>query len=179
MLHKYCAVNKDFKMICDYWSSVGSDQQVAVLDVEWLECFGASGSSTGSRQTGLGQWHTQRAEVSDSRDRKNLHSHRLLYSHHAWCWFHLFSNIIYSLGSVKLHEGPTPLRVEALVLIGQLKIMTAKLLPSFLCCLNDEFDVVRRQACSTAASLMLKDEMVRPRGSSFPTEQQDGGAHSK
>ncbi|XP_053489232.1 HEAT repeat-containing protein 4 isoform X3 [Ictalurus furcatus] len=63
--------------------------------------------------------------------------------------------------SVKLHEGPTHLRVEALVLIGQLKIMTAKLLPSFLCCLNDEFDVVRRQACSTAASLMLKDEMIQ------------------
>ncbi|KAF4083933.1 hypothetical protein AMELA_G00123020 [Ameiurus melas] len=63
--------------------------------------------------------------------------------------------------SVKLHEGPTHLRVEALVLIGQLKIMTAKLLPSFLCCLNDEFVAVRRQACSTAASLMIKDEMIQ------------------
>ncbi|KAK2843279.1 hypothetical protein Q7C36_011494 [Tachysurus vachellii] len=62
---------------------------------------------------------------------------------------------------VKLHEGPTPWRVEALVLIGQLKIMTAKLLPSFLHCLNDEFAVVRKQACSAAASLMIKDEMIQ------------------
>ncbi|XP_027028378.2 HEAT repeat-containing protein 4 [Tachysurus fulvidraco] len=62
---------------------------------------------------------------------------------------------------VKLHEGPTPWRVEALVLIGQLKIMTAKLLPSFLNCLNDEFSVVRKQACSAAASLMIKDEMIQ------------------
>ncbi|XP_034164043.2 HEAT repeat-containing protein 4 [Pangasianodon hypophthalmus] len=63
--------------------------------------------------------------------------------------------------SVKLHEGPTPWRVEALVLIGQLKIMTAKLLPSFLRCLNDESVVVRKQACSTAASLLIKDEMIQ------------------
>ncbi|KAK3537084.1 hypothetical protein QTP70_002097 [Hemibagrus guttatus] len=62
---------------------------------------------------------------------------------------------------VKLHEGPTPWRVEALVLIGQLKIMTAKLLPSFLHCLNDEFVVVRKLACLAAASLMIKDEMIQ------------------
>ncbi|KAG7328177.1 hypothetical protein KOW79_008121 [Hemibagrus wyckioides] len=62
---------------------------------------------------------------------------------------------------VKLHEGPTPWRVEALVLIGQLKIMTAKLLPSFLHCLNDDFVVVRKLACSAAASLLIKDEMIQ------------------
>ncbi|XP_046710891.1 HEAT repeat-containing protein 4 [Silurus meridionalis] len=63
--------------------------------------------------------------------------------------------------SAKLHEGPTSWRVQALILIGQLKIMTAKLLASFLRCLTDEFVVVRKQACSTAASLMIKDEMIQ------------------
>ncbi|TSQ46658.1 HEAT repeat-containing protein 4 [Bagarius yarrelli] len=63
--------------------------------------------------------------------------------------------------SVKLCSGPTPWRVEALVLIGQLKIMTSKLLPGFLECLNDEFVVVRNQACLAAASLMIKDEMIQ------------------
>ncbi|KAI4900406.1 hypothetical protein NFI96_017776 [Prochilodus magdalenae] len=61
---------------------------------------------------------------------------------------------------VKLTEGQTSCRVEALVLIGQLKIMTAKLLPAFLLCLIDDFVVVRKQACLTAASLMVKDEMI-------------------
>ncbi|KAI5616831.1 HEAT repeat-containing protein 4, partial [Silurus asotus] len=63
--------------------------------------------------------------------------------------------------SAKLHKGPTSWRVQALILIGQLKIMTAKLLASFLRCLTDEFVVVRKQACSTAASLMIKDEMIQ------------------
>ncbi|XP_053365794.1 HEAT repeat-containing protein 4 [Clarias gariepinus] len=63
--------------------------------------------------------------------------------------------------SVKLHEGPTHWRVDALVLISQLKIMTAKLLPAFLRCLNDEFVVVRKQACSTAASLIIKHETLQ------------------
>ncbi|XP_076833631.1 HEAT repeat-containing protein 4 isoform X2 [Brachyhypopomus gauderio] len=61
---------------------------------------------------------------------------------------------------VKLDKGPFSWRVEALVLIGQLKIMTAKLLPTFLRCLNDDFVVVRKQACMTAASLQIKDETI-------------------
>ncbi|XP_072545808.1 HEAT repeat-containing protein 4 isoform X2 [Salminus brasiliensis] len=61
---------------------------------------------------------------------------------------------------VKLEEGPTSWRVGALALLGQLKIMTAKMLPAFLRCMNDDFVVVRKQACLTAASLMLKDEMI-------------------
>lgn len=65
------------------------------------------------------------------------------------------------LCSVKLHEGPTSWRLEALVLIGQLNIMTAKLLPSFLSCLSDLYVSVRKQACLTAASLRIKDQMVR------------------
>lgn len=153
-------------MICDSWSYIGSDQQVVVLDVEWLEWFGASGSSTGFGQTGLRQRHTQWIVVTD----KNIHSNRLLYCPNmlnaGFVW-----NKTVSLGSVKLHKGPTAWRVEALVLIGQLKIMTAKLLPSFLHCLNDEFVVVRKWACSVAASLLIKDEMVRTWILPFPTEQ--------
>ncbi|XP_067224292.1 HEAT repeat-containing protein 4-like isoform X2 [Chanodichthys erythropterus] len=62
--------------------------------------------------------------------------------------------------SAKLEEGPTAWRVEALILIGQLKIMTPKLLPTFLRCFNDDFVTVRKQACLTAASLMMKDQSI-------------------
>lgn len=65
------------------------------------------------------------------------------------------------LHSAKLEEGPTAWRVEALILIGQLKVMTPKLLPSFLRCFNDDFVTVRKQACLTAASLMMEDQLVR------------------
>ncbi|XP_046907935.1 HEAT repeat-containing protein 4 [Hypomesus transpacificus] len=61
---------------------------------------------------------------------------------------------------VKLEEGPASWKVEALVLVGTLQIMTVKLLPIFLRCLQDDFVVVRKQACLTAATLMMKDEMV-------------------
>ncbi|XP_066510505.1 HEAT repeat-containing protein 4 [Hoplias malabaricus] len=61
---------------------------------------------------------------------------------------------------VKLNEGPTYWQVEALVLIGHLKIMTPKLLPAFLRCLNNDFTAVRKQACLSAASLRMKDEMI-------------------
>ncbi|XP_031436401.2 HEAT repeat-containing protein 4 [Clupea harengus] len=62
--------------------------------------------------------------------------------------------------SEKLEEGQGSWRVEALVLIGQLRIMTAKLLPPFLLCLNDSFVAVRTQGCHTAGKLKLKDSMV-------------------
>lgn len=62
--------------------------------------------------------------------------------------------------STKLEEGPTAWRLEALILIGQLKIMTPKLLPTFLRCFNDDFVTVRKQACLTAASLMMEDQAV-------------------
>ncbi|ROL44979.1 HEAT repeat-containing protein 4 [Anabarilius grahami] len=62
--------------------------------------------------------------------------------------------------SAKLEEGPTAWRVEALILIGQLKIMTPKLLPTFLRCFNDDFVTVRKQACLTAASLMMEDQLI-------------------
>lgn len=65
------------------------------------------------------------------------------------------------LHSAKLEEGPTACRLEALILIGQLKIMTPKLLLTFLRCFNDDFVTVRKQACLTAASLMMEDQSVR------------------
>ncbi|XP_015194728.2 HEAT repeat-containing protein 4 [Lepisosteus oculatus] len=60
----------------------------------------------------------------------------------------------------KLEEAPPSWRVEALSLLAQLEIMTAKLLPAFLCCLSDDYAAVRKQACQTAAALGIKDEMV-------------------
>ncbi|KAL1258323.1 hypothetical protein QQF64_011567 [Cirrhinus molitorella] len=62
--------------------------------------------------------------------------------------------------SVKLEEGPAAWRVEALIFIGQLNIMTPKLLPTFLRCFNDDFVAVRKQACLTAASLKMDDQLV-------------------
>ncbi|KAK7153152.1 hypothetical protein R3I93_011148 [Phoxinus phoxinus] len=62
--------------------------------------------------------------------------------------------------SGKLEEGPIAWRLEALILIGQLKIMTPKLLPTFLRCFNDDYVTVRKQACLTAASLMMEDQSV-------------------
>ncbi|XP_051502420.1 HEAT repeat-containing protein 4 [Myxocyprinus asiaticus] len=62
--------------------------------------------------------------------------------------------------SVKLKEGPTACRVEALVFIGQLSIMTPKLLPTFLQCFKDDFVAVRLQACLTAASLKMEDQLI-------------------
>lgn len=63
--------------------------------------------------------------------------------------------------SEKLEEGPGSRRVEALVLIGQLHIMTAKLLRPFLLCLSDSYVAVRKQGCHTAGELMMTDSMVR------------------
>ncbi|XP_035388372.1 HEAT repeat-containing protein 4 [Electrophorus electricus] len=69
-------------------------------------------------------------------------------------------SVIHDELRVRLDKGPFSWRVEALVLMGQLKIMTAKLLPTFLRCLKDDFVVVRKQACLTAASLQIKDETI-------------------
>ncbi|KAI7804613.1 putative HEAT repeat-containing protein 4, partial [Triplophysa rosa] len=62
--------------------------------------------------------------------------------------------------SVKLKEGPNVLRLEALIFIDQLNIMTPKLLPNFLQCFNDVYVAVRTQACLTAATLMIEDQAV-------------------
>uniref|UniRef100_A0A8D0RBB9 HEAT repeat-containing protein 4 n=1 Tax=Sus scrofa TaxID=9823 RepID=A0A8D0RBB9_PIG len=61
---------------------------------------------------------------------------------------------------VKLGQGNSQERVEALILIRELKLMTAKLLPSFLNCFSDDFMAVRRAACLAAGALQIRDEMV-------------------
>ncbi|KAJ8353578.1 hypothetical protein SKAU_G00211450 [Synaphobranchus kaupii] len=61
---------------------------------------------------------------------------------------------------VQLEEGPSSLRVEALVLLAELQIMTTRLIPSLLGCLRDDFVAVRKQACLTAAALSTKDEVI-------------------
>lgn len=69
---------------------------------------------------------------------------------------------------VKLSQGNPQERVEALSLIGRLKLMTAKLLPSFLNCFSDDFMAVRRAACLAAGALQIRDEMVS-QGNMFPS----------
>uniref|UniRef100_G3TDN0 HEAT repeat containing 4 n=1 Tax=Loxodonta africana TaxID=9785 RepID=G3TDN0_LOXAF len=61
---------------------------------------------------------------------------------------------------VKLGQGNSQERVEALSLIGGLKLMTPKLLPNFLNCFNDDFVAVRREACLAAGALQIRDKMV-------------------
>lgn len=64
------------------------------------------------------------------------------------------------LSRVKLKRGDCQTRVEALTLIGWLKLMTAKLLPSFLQCFVDDFVAVRKEACQAAGALKIKDDSV-------------------
>ncbi|XP_043845460.1 HEAT repeat-containing protein 4 [Dromiciops gliroides] len=59
-----------------------------------------------------------------------------------------------------LGQGNSRERVDALSLIGWLKLMTAKLLPDFLNCFSDDFVAVRREACLAAGALRIKDKMV-------------------
>ncbi|XP_032338217.1 LOW QUALITY PROTEIN: HEAT repeat-containing protein 4 [Camelus ferus] len=61
---------------------------------------------------------------------------------------------------VKLGQGNPHERVEALSLIRGLKLMTAKLLPSFLNCFSDDFMAVRQAACLAAGALQIRDKMV-------------------
>nr|KAF6500328.1 HEAT repeat containing 4 [Molossus molossus] len=61
---------------------------------------------------------------------------------------------------VKLDQGNPQQRVEALSLIGGLKLMTAKLLPSFLHCFYDDFMAVRQAACLAAGALQIRNTMV-------------------
>ncbi|XP_054825917.1 HEAT repeat-containing protein 4, partial [Eublepharis macularius] len=61
---------------------------------------------------------------------------------------------------VKLQRGDCQTKVEALTLIGWLKLMTAKLLPSFLQCFSDDFVAVRKEACQAAGALRITEESV-------------------
>uniref|UniRef100_A0A8D2IP37 Uncharacterized protein n=1 Tax=Varanus komodoensis TaxID=61221 RepID=A0A8D2IP37_VARKO len=60
----------------------------------------------------------------------------------------------------RLKRGNYRMRVEALSLIGLLKLMTARLLPSFLQCFSDNFVAVRKEACWAAGVLKIKEETV-------------------
>ncbi|XP_067847243.1 HEAT repeat-containing protein 4 isoform X2 [Heptranchias perlo] len=60
----------------------------------------------------------------------------------------------------RLEKGDCRIRIEALSCIGQLGVMTGKLMPSFLECFMDDFIAVRREACLTAGLLRIKDEKV-------------------
>ncbi|XP_067894495.1 HEAT repeat-containing protein 4 [Heterodontus francisci] len=60
----------------------------------------------------------------------------------------------------RLDKGDSRTRIEALSCIGQLGVMTGKLMPSFLECFRDDFIGVRREACLTAGLLRIKDEQV-------------------
>nr|XP_020842001.1 HEAT repeat-containing protein 4 isoform X1 [Phascolarctos cinereus] len=59
-----------------------------------------------------------------------------------------------------LGQGNSRERVDALSLIGWLKLMTAKLLPDFINCFSDDFVAVRKEACLAAGELKIKDKMV-------------------
>lgn len=61
---------------------------------------------------------------------------------------------------IKLGQGNSQERAEALCLIGELKLMTAKLLPNFLNCFSDDFMVVRQAACLAAGALKIRNTMV-------------------
>ncbi|CAK6431938.1 unnamed protein product [Pipistrellus nathusii] len=61
---------------------------------------------------------------------------------------------------IKLSLGNSQERVEALSLIGGLKLMTAKLFPGFLNCFSDDFMAVRRAACLAAGALQIRNPMV-------------------
>lgn len=109
--------------------------------------------------------HAAALALSELNEAREMHSELRLLSlpnrHIRTLIFSSFLTDKQYLHSAKLEEGPTAWRVQALILIGQLKIMTPKLLPTFLRCFNDDFVTVRKQACLTAASLMMKDQSVR------------------
>ncbi|KAH0620660.1 hypothetical protein JD844_021331 [Phrynosoma platyrhinos] len=60
----------------------------------------------------------------------------------------------------RLKRGDCRTRVEALTLIGWLKLMTARLFPRFLQCFSDDFVAVRKEACWAAGALRIKEETV-------------------
>ncbi|XP_006240423.1 HEAT repeat-containing protein 4 isoform X2 [Rattus norvegicus] len=70
---------------------------------------------------------------------------------------------VHDMIRIKLCQGNSQERIKALSLIRGLKIMTAKLLPSFLTCLSDEFTGIRQAACLAAGALKIRDEMVLER----------------
>ncbi|XP_033756447.1 HEAT repeat-containing protein 4-like isoform X1 [Pecten maximus] len=60
----------------------------------------------------------------------------------------------------RLLTGDEMTRLEAINKIGQLGIMTAKLLPVFLKSFEDEYVSIRSEVCITCGNLEIKDELV-------------------
>ncbi|XP_042194076.1 HEAT repeat-containing protein 4 [Callorhinchus milii] len=60
----------------------------------------------------------------------------------------------------RLENGSNRVRVEALAHLGQLGMLSGKLLGPFLRCFSDDFNGVRREACLTATALRVKDQRV-------------------
>ncbi|XP_059505319.1 HEAT repeat-containing protein 4 [Stegostoma tigrinum] len=60
----------------------------------------------------------------------------------------------------RLEKGDCRSRIEALSCIGQLGVMTGKLMPGFLSCFTDDSVGVRREACLTAGFLKIEDDQV-------------------
>ncbi|XP_077992440.1 HEAT repeat-containing protein 4-like isoform X2 [Glandiceps talaboti] len=60
----------------------------------------------------------------------------------------------------RLDNGSERERVDALTKIGHLGIMTAKLMPSYLMCFDDEYISVRKAVASTAGYLRIKDQQI-------------------
>ncbi|XP_076777828.1 HEAT repeat-containing protein 4 [Arvicanthis niloticus] len=70
---------------------------------------------------------------------------------------------IHDMIRIKLCQGNSQERIKALSLIRVLRLMTAKLLPSFLTCFSDEFTGIRQAACLAAGALQIRDQMVSER----------------
>ncbi|XP_064600899.1 HEAT repeat-containing protein 4-like [Liolophura sinensis] len=60
----------------------------------------------------------------------------------------------------KILHGPERMRVEAIARVGQLGIMTARLLQPFLQCFDDPYISVRSEACVTAGQIQIKEPAV-------------------
>ncbi|XP_060595193.1 uncharacterized protein LOC132749447 isoform X3 [Ruditapes philippinarum] len=60
----------------------------------------------------------------------------------------------------RILEGDERIKLEALSKVGQLGIMTAKLLPAFLKCFEDEYVAIRSEVCITCGNIAIKDEEV-------------------
>uniref|UniRef100_A0A8C5KYE5 HEAT repeat containing 4 n=1 Tax=Jaculus jaculus TaxID=51337 RepID=A0A8C5KYE5_JACJA len=67
---------------------------------------------------------------------------------------------VHDIIRIKLGQGNSQERVQALSLIRGLKLMSAKLLPSFLQCFSDNFIAVRQAACLAAGALQIRNKMV-------------------
>ncbi|KAK3595827.1 hypothetical protein CHS0354_014647 [Potamilus streckersoni] len=60
----------------------------------------------------------------------------------------------------RILNGDERIKLEAISKVGQLGIMTAKLLPVFLKCFEDDYVSVRREVCITCGNLEIREDSV-------------------